>query len=128
MENDNNTNLNPEPLSFNQNNPSSAPIQLPNATAVLVLGILSIVSCFCYGVPGLVMGIIALVLSSKANRIYQENPNKYMLASYNNMKAGKICAIIGTILSGLMFLYMIIVLMFVGAAFTAMPWGSLMNQ
>jgi len=127
MENDNNTNLNSEPLSFTQNNPS-APIQLPNATAVLVLGILSIVSCFCYGVPGLVMGIIALVLSSKANRIYQENPNKYMLASYNNMKAGKICAIIGTILSGLMFLYMIIVLMFVGAAFTAMPWGSLMNQ
>jgi hypothetical protein len=103
-------------------------IPLTNSTAVLVLGILSIVSCFCYGVPGLIMGIIALVLASKANRQYQENPNRYFLSSYNNMKAGKVCAIIGTILSGLMFLYMIVVLAVLGAAFTAMPWESMMNQ
>ena len=35
--------------------------QLPNATAVLVLGIISIVGCFCYGIIGLILGIIALV-------------------------------------------------------------------
>ena len=39
--------------------------KLPNATAVLVLGILSIVTCCCYGVVGLILGIIALVLAKK---------------------------------------------------------------
>ena len=38
---------------------------LPNATAVLVLGIIAIVGCFCDGIPGLVCGIIALVLAGK---------------------------------------------------------------
>lgn len=127
MEETNQSQSTPEFSNPNYGNMNSQ-IPLTNSTAVLVLGILSIVCCFCYGIPGLIMGIIALVLSSKANRQYQENPNKYLLSSYNNMKAGKICAIIGTILSGLMFLYMIIVLAFVGAAFTAMPWESMMNQ
>lgn len=31
---------------------------LPNATAVLVLGILSLVFCWCYGFVGLVLGIL----------------------------------------------------------------------
>ncbi len=39
--------------------------ELPNSTGVLVLGILSIVFCWCYGIPGLVLGIIALVMSKK---------------------------------------------------------------
>ena len=34
---------------------------LPNSTAVLVLGILSIAICWCYGLFGVTMGIIALV-------------------------------------------------------------------
>ena len=41
---------------------------LPNATAVLVLGIISIVGCFCYGIVGLICGIIALILASKAKK------------------------------------------------------------
>ena len=43
---------------------------LPNATPVLVLGILSIVMCFCYGILGLILGIIALVLSASSKRLY----------------------------------------------------------
>ena len=39
---------------------------LPNATTSLVLGILSIVTCLCYGVIGLPLGIIAVVLGNKA--------------------------------------------------------------
>ena len=31
--------------------------ELPNATAVLVLGVLSLVFCWCYGIIGLVLGI-----------------------------------------------------------------------
>ncbi len=72
--------------------------QLPNATATLVLGILSIVVCF-------ICGIIALVISSKDMALYKDNPGQYSLASYNNIKAGRICAIIGLVLQviGLIF-------------------------
>jgi hypothetical protein len=72
---------------------------LPNATATLVLGILSLVGCFCYGVLGIIFGIIALVLGSKDMKLYASNPNQYTLSSYNNVKAGRICGIIGIILS-----------------------------
>ena len=67
---------------------------LPNATAVLVLGILSLIMCFV----GLVLSIIALVLAKKDMRDYALNPNAYTIASYNNLKAGRICALIGLIL------------------------------
>ena len=36
---------------------------LPNATAALVLGALSLVFCWCYGIIGLVLGILAVVLA-----------------------------------------------------------------
>ncbi len=41
---------------------------LPNSTAVLVLGILSIVGCIFYGIPGIICGIIAIVLHGKEDR------------------------------------------------------------
>lgn len=62
--------------------------QLPNATATLVLGILSIVVCF-------ICGIIALVISNRDVELYRANPDLYSEASYGNIKAGRICAIIG---------------------------------
>lgn len=61
---------------------------LPNSTATLVLGILSIVICF-------ICGIVALVLANKDMALYRNNPGIYSEASYNNIKAGRICAIIG---------------------------------
>lgn len=102
-------------------------IAVPNSAAVLVLGILSIVFCFCYGFIGLVLGIIAIVLAGKANAIYNENPSNYTLSSFNNVKAGKICAIIGTILSALMLVYVIVVFFIIGAAMTGMPWSQMMK-
>ena len=96
--------------------------QLPNATAILVLGIISIVGCFCYGLPGLVCGIIALVLSGKATTLYKENPSLYTEASFKNMKAGKVCAIIGLSLSALTVIIVIIELVIFGAMLNAMPW------
>src|ERR1041385_6787657 len=68
---------------------------LPNSTAVLVLGVISIVGCFCYGIIGLLLGIIAVVLGSKATKMYNEKPALYTEASCKNMKAGKICGIVG---------------------------------
>lgn len=81
---------------------------LPNATAVLVLGILSIVICFA----GVVMGIIALVLSNKDLRLYRLSPELYTSGSIANLKAGRTCAIIGTILNGLLSLLYIILILF----------------
>ena len=101
---------------------------VPNSVGVLVLGILSIVFCFCYGIIGLILGIIALVLAGKGISAYKENPGAYTLSSYNNLKAGKICAIIGTCLSSLYFIFIIIYFAIIGAALTAMPWDQLMNH
>lgn len=91
---------------------------LPNATAVLVLGILSIVSCWTYGVIGLILGIIAIVLHKKDKAIYATNPAMYE-QSFKNSKAGYICGIIGLILSALFFLYIIIIVGFLATAFSA---------
>ncbi len=71
-------------------------IALPNATAVLILGILSIIGCCCYG-GGLILGVIALVLASKDIRRYLANPAMYTPGSYSNLKAGRVCAIIGSV-------------------------------
>jgi uncharacterized membrane protein len=87
---------------------------LPNATAVLVLGILSIVTCFCYGILGLILAIIALVLASKDKRLYAESPDVFSPTSYKNMNAGRICAIIGLILSALYLIFVVAILAFFG--------------
>jgi hypothetical protein len=89
---------------------------LPNATGVLVLGILSIVFCFCYGIPGLALGIIALVMSKKATALYNNSPETYAEISFKNMKAGRICAIVGLCLSSLYAVIAIIYIAVIGAA------------
>jgi M penetrans paralogue family 26 len=80
--------------------------QLPNATATLVLGILSIVVCF-------ICGIIALVISNKDVALYKANPEQYSLASYNNIKAGRICSIIGLCLQVVGIIAYIIFIVFI---------------
>lgn len=72
---------------------------LPNTVAILVLGICSIVFSMCYGIPGLVCAIIALILSSNARKLQRLEPHRYTAGSVNNLKAGRICAIIGLIFS-----------------------------
>lgn len=108
---------------FSQQFGQSTQQQLPNATAVLVLGIVSIVGCFCYGIIGLILGIIALVLAGKATKLYNENPSLYTEASFKNMKAGKICAIVGLCLSALYFVIIVIYFIILGAAISSMPWN-----
>ena len=71
--------------------------KLPNSTLILVFGIISIVTCCCYGVLGLIFGIIALVLANKATKMYMENPELY--TGFSNVKTGRILAIIGIVLN-----------------------------
>ena len=79
--------------------------QLPNATAVLVLGICSIVfGCFFVG---LILGIIGMVLAGKGRKLYKEDPNAY--EGWGSLNAGFIMSIIGTVLGGLYVLYAVIV-------------------
>ncbi len=85
---------------------------LPNATAVLVLGILSIVTCWIYGVIGIILGIIALSLHKKDKELYASDTAGYG-NSFKNSQAGKICAIIGLSLSALFLIYIIFVIAFV---------------
>jgi hypothetical protein len=98
-------------------NPMGMQRDVPNSTAILVLGIVSIVGCFCYGIIGLGCGIAALIMANKAMQEYNQNPSAFKVASYNNAKAGKICAIIGTILSSLYLIYVICIFAFLGTSF-----------
>jgi len=120
-----------------QDTPPQEPAQkipVPNATAVLVLGIFSIVTSWCCGFiafVGLTLGIIALALASKAQALYNESPEKYTESSAKNLNAGKICAIIGIVISGLLILigiiYMIVVGATLGTLFSTIPWDNLIN-
>lgn len=92
--------------------------KLPNATAVLVLGILSICFCAAWGIPGLAMGIIALVLFKKDKALYESDPEAYE-QSYKNSNAGKICAIVGISLSAFTFFFIIVYFLIIGSMFGA---------
>lgn len=101
----------------NFNSSNIQPSNLPNATAALVLGIISIVGAFCYGVVGIICGIIGLVLANKDRKLYQSTPDLYTASSYSSSNAGRVCSIIGLVLGGIFLLIMIIYFIFFGALF-----------
>lgn len=88
-----------QPLGSNQ------PLQkLPNATAVLVLGICSIVfGCF---LVGFICAIIGLAMSKKPMTMYAQNPQLYM--NYGALNAGRILSIIGVILGAISVLWLLV--------------------
>ena len=85
---------------------------LPHATLILIFGILSILCCCCYGVFWLVFGIIALVLANKSIALHRRNPELY--TQYNNVRTGRVLAIIGIVLSALYIVYIIFLLVTIG--------------
>ena len=89
-------------------------IPVPNATVILVLGILSIVTCCCYGILGIILATTALILASSAGKLYNAEPDRYTKSSYSNVNAGKICAIIGLILSIAFAIYMAWAIAYIG--------------
>ncbi len=86
--------------------------KLPNSTLILVFGIISIITCCCYGVLGLIFGIIAIIMAKKATQLYLQNPEQY--SGYGNVKTGKILAIIGIILNAIYLIYVIFLFSTVG--------------
>lgn len=87
---------------------------LPNATGALVLGIISIVGSFCYGIVGIICGIIGLVLANKDKKLYQEAPELYSQSSFGTSNAGRTCSIIGIVLSSLIIILVIFVVLIFG--------------
>jgi magnesium-transporting ATPase (P-type) len=101
-----------------------APSNLPNSTAVLVLGILTIVLSIWYFSPlGLICGIIALALGRRDLALYAASPEKYSLSSFNNLKAGRVCAIIGIIVAVIFFIFLLLILF--GVLATLPFWGMI---
>ena len=110
-----------ETMQPNYQQPYSPQLPLPNATAVLVLGIVSIVTCFCWGIIGLTCAIIALVLAKKDMALYNATPGAYTPGSYSNVKSGRVCAIIGLCLSALYVVYVLFLIITIGTAFLSNP-------
>lgn len=93
------------------------PANLPNATASLVLGIISIVGAFCYGIVGVICGIIGLVLANKDRKMYQSNPELYSSSSYSTSNSGRVCSIIGLIIGSIFFLLIVVYFIVFGSLF-----------
>jgi len=93
--------------------------KLPNATLILVFGIISIVTCCCYGIIGLIFGIIGLVLANKATSLYAADPAIY--EGYNNVKLGKTLSVIGIVLNILMLIFFLWIISIIG-------WDALQNE
>ena len=91
----------------------SEPVQqnLPNSTPVLILGIASIVlSCWYFSFLGIILGIVTLILAGKDMALYRAAPQKYTLPSFNNLKAGRTCAIIGLSMAIVFFIIMMLII------------------
>jgi len=101
----------PNPAAYQQKPP------LPNSVAVLVLGIVSIALCWCWGIISIATGIVGIILSMKAVELNKQSPGVYSESSYKNVNAGKICSIIGISLGALYLIFSIIYVIIVGAAF-----------
>lgn len=80
--------------------------------ASLVLGIISIVICCCYGAPSLIMGIIGLVCGIKGNKEKKNGVGT----------AGVACSIIGIILGFLALIYYVFIIALLNADGNAMNW------
>lgn len=114
------------PIQSHESGTGLPPMQqnLPNATTVLVLGILSIVfSCWYFSIIGIVLGIIALVLANKDLSLYYMNRNLFTLSSFNNLKAGRVCAIIGLTVAFIFLIFVILILF--GILDTIPFWGMI---
>ena len=80
--------------------------KLPQSQSALVLGILSIITaCCCWGILGVILGLIGLNNANKAIKLHNEDPDLY--DGINNANTGRTTAIIGIILGSLIGLYMV---------------------
>jgi hypothetical protein len=101
---------------------TSVQVNLPNARKVLVLGVLSLIfSSWYFAIIGVILSLRALLLANHDLALYNKNKSGYSLNSYNNLKAGRVCAIIGLSVS---ILFCILLLLILFGIFSTWPfWG-----
>jgi len=87
---------------------------VPNAMLIMICGIASIL--FCCGM-GTIAGIVALIMSSKANKLITEDPSGYTQSEVKNVKLGRRCSMIGLGLQVLVFILYIAMFVFALAPF-----------
>lgn len=101
-------------------------IKLPNASTVLTLGIISCFGMFCFGVVGLIMGIVAIIFYRIDKKRYQKEPYKYSNESLKMLNSGRILAIIGLVISSLfVFLILIAIISENKQEILSWPWNLL---
>lgn len=83
-----------------------------NYNIILALGILSIIGCWLYGVPGLVAGLVSLKYSNKVLDRVKRDDNLPPVKGINKVKSARIFALAGVVLSGLYLLGLLITLIF----------------
>jgi len=92
-----------------------------SAIASMVLGIASLVTCFFYGVPGLVCGILAVIFAGKADRMIRTGA--FSNQSRGMITAGRVCGWIGIALSSVFTLVLIGYFFLFAMLFTAAATG-----
>jgi hypothetical protein len=98
---------------------------LPNAVAILVLGICSILIS-CFGV-GLICGIVGLALSAPPKKMYNQSPETY--SGYGMLNAGYILSIIGTVLGSLWAFYYVVVVLIFGISISSwLPFMTALSK
>jgi len=80
---------------------------LPNAVLIIVLGIFGYLCCCVLG-AGIIPAGIAFFLARQSENEYKENPDQYL--NYDQIKTGKIVALIALILNVLMIIRVVYVL------------------
>ncbi|KGO90649.1 CCC motif membrane protein [Flavobacterium suncheonense] len=92
--------------------------KLPNASAVMILGVLSIITCCCYGILSLLLGGVGIYLANKDTAVYNQNPSLY--TNFKNIKTGKLLCIIGIVLGVIYLIYLAWLISYFG-------WETLQN-
>ena len=92
----------------------SEQVDLPEAKASQIMGILSVVSTCCgFAIVAFILGILGMNKGRKAVRMYEMNPGYYTRRSYNQAKTGKLMGTIGLVLGIVPLIGLIIYLVFV---------------
>lgn len=102
--NPNNPNQQQQYNPYGQQNPFGVQLPpVPNATAIMVLGICSIVLCTL----GPILGTIALILAKNAKAEFESKPGAYDPGTMGSVKTGRICGLIGLIVGILAWIFLI---------------------
>ena len=105
----------------NQPNPVQTPVSDGTSTGSMICGILSIVFS-CSGLISLILGIIAIVQSSKYKKAHNGNP-------CGQSTAGLICGIIGIIVAVITIIYCVVIIAIAIAAAGSDPsFQDLLNS